>query len=226
MSVSLVVMTDGRDDVLARTIASAREMLEGEIAHRIMHDDSGDHFHRRRLMAEYPDFAHIGKGDRRGFGGAYRHTFEWLDSNRAELADYVFLLEDDFTFNRPVELFSMQGVLERNPDVVQIALRRQAWSATERLAGGVIEQHPEAYAERRDHLGNAWLEHRLFFTTNPSMFRRTLCRREWPAGAQSEGLFGHGIIRDDPDAVFAYWGTRDDTPWVEHIGDERAGKGY
>ena len=32
MSVSLVVMTDGRDDVLARTIASAREMLEGELA--------------------------------------------------------------------------------------------------------------------------------------------------------------------------------------------------
>lgn len=224
MSTILVVMTDGRDHVLERTIRSAQESIHGEIVERWIHDDTGDDAHRSALADYFPDFEVKGAGPRRGFGGAYHYTFELLRERSG--VDYVFMLEDDFVFNRPIELFSMQGVLDRNRDLVQLALRRQAWSENEKLAGGVIEQHPEAYAERRDHFGNAWLEHRQFFTTNPSLFRRTLCRREWPWQARSEGLFTHEILRDDPDAVFGYWGTRDDPPWVEHIGEVRNGKGY
>lgn len=224
MSVALLVITDGRRDCIAQTIPSALANLNGPVTRRVIYDDSGTDEHTEWLRIEFPTFEVITHPmGRQGFGGAIRTAWAHVGVGPER---FVLHCEDDFTFNRPVDLNAMVDVLDEQPHLVQLALRRQPWNDHERLAGGVVEQHPDAYIEETDSAGRTWLEHRLYFTTNPSLYRRSLCLTEWPEGADSEGHFGHRIIQADPDAMFAFWGARDSGEWVHHIGTERVGIGY
>jgi hypothetical protein len=125
-----------------------------------------------------------------------------------------------------VYLDALADVLEVNPQLSQLALRRQPWNAAERRAGGVVEQHPQDYEDRvsgarRYH----WLEHRRFWTTNPSLIpRRTFDLLNWPAVNQSEGWFSEQVRQAG--MTFGYWGARASGEWVNHIGHERTGTGY
>lgn len=230
MSIALLVITDGRDDYLHHCLTSARQHLHGPISERWMFDDTGDDPYRARLAATHDDFTHINAGPRQGFGGAIAAAWAWLllHSN----AQWVFHLEQDFVLTCAVDLAAIADVLTQRPHLAQMALRRQAWSAQEHAAGGVVECQPTAYTEYRDTDGHAWLEHRLFFTTNPSLYRRELCVTGWPAGAQSEGHFSHHLLRNGAGAVpgdavkYGYWGARDSGIWTQHIGHRRAGIGY
>lgn len=230
--IALLVITDGRAHI-GETIASARAHLIGPVSERVIYDDTGDPERAAELHARFPDFAVVQHPQgRQGFGGAIRAAWHFLQRNSR--APFVFHLEDDFTFNRPVPLVPMAHVLDSHPHIVQMALRRQPWNAEERAAGGVVEQHPDDYTEVtwRTALGNGamtpeyrWLEHRKFFTTNPSLYRRSLCLQHWPRGAHSEGRFTHQLLAS-PKIRFAFWGGRDSGEAVTHIGHERAGVGY
>jgi hypothetical protein len=223
MSIALVVMGDGRDDYLGPAVASAHINLRGPIIERWMHDDTGSDTYRHGLAQRFPTFTHLGDGERRGFGGAISYVWDWLAAHSD--ARWVLHLEADFIINRPVDLVEMSEVLEARPYLTQMALRRQSWNAAERAAGGVVEQHPDAYTEVSD--GPAvWLEHRRFWTTNPCLFPRDLCRRGWPTGAESEGRFGINLFQSDPALRAGFWGARHEPPWVEHIGQQRVGHGY
>lgn len=217
----LLVMTDGRLDCIEQTIESARTNLDGEVTYKVIHDDTADDQHRDRLREMFPDFEVIGQQRRMGFGGAIQSAWGNI---KARPERFVFHLEDDFTFNEPIDTPAMAHVLDRNPDIVQMALRRQPWNPSELAAGGVIECAPEAYIECSDGLSD-WLEHRLFFTTNPSVYRRTLTDKGWPAGDHSEGVFTRQLL-DGPGVRFGYWGRRTDAPKVHHIGEHRTGTGY
>lgn len=227
--IALLVITDGREDYLSDCVASAMAHLCGPITERVMYDDTGDDNYRRSLADRYPTFRHINAGSRQGFGGAIRAAWSYLAEHSA--TRWVFHLEQDFTFNRPVDLAAMGRVLHDNPHLVQLALRRQPWSDHEVVAGGVVEQHPDAYAEHHSAFGS-WLEHRLFFTTNPSLYRRSLCSTTWPEGGNSEGHYSHHLLQagspevDGERVRFGYWGTRDSGEAVHHIGHQRAGAGY
>lgn len=236
-TIALLVMTDGRDGLLERTIASARENLRGNVTERWIHDDGGGSLHGAYLDHQYPDFCRVPSHEwRRGFGGAIDAA--WRHLARYSTADYVFHLEDDFTFNRIVDLDAMAKVLINTPKLAQMALRRQAWNDAERAAGGVIEQHPDAYAQVAmvpDRHGDemyCWLEHDLFFTTNPCLYPRrwpipsegVTVTAPWPSGPNSEGRYG--IRLREAGYRFGFWGRREDAPWVHHIGDARAGHGY
>lgn len=224
------VFTDGRRDCIERTISSAGDMLNGPITERVIHDDSGDPANRAWLEARFPDWQVIGGAQRSGFDGAIIRA--WAEIADRSLAWWVFHLEDDFIFRREVDLIAMAGVLAMQPHLVQMALRRQPVAPAEIAAGGVVECFPDEYAERSDQLGNVWLEHRLFFTTNPSVYSTDLCRLGWPFGEHSEARFTARLLRDGysdatPDAVrFGYWGSRDSGEAVEHIGAHRVGTRY
>ena len=194
MSVCLLFITDGRP-YAAQTLASAAEMLPPLDCCAIV--DDTDH--------------------RLGFGGAIRAGWELVLRTNA---DYVFHLEDDFTFERPVPIEQMQQVLATKPNLAQMALKRQPWNESEKAAGGIIEQHPGDFTEVR----GAWTEHRRFFTTNPCLYPRWLCEKGWPEGAESEGRFTHQLLGDG--FRFALWGAKADPPWVRHIGERREGHGY
>ena len=218
-------MTDGRRDCIRQTIPSALSSLSGPVTHRIIHDDSGDPTYREWLATEFPTFDLIGPPNgRSGFGGAIDSAWKWIDENVSD-ARYVFHLEDDFTFRRDVDLVDLAVLLDLCPEVVQVALRRQPWNDAEKAAGGVVESNPDAYTDCEVG-GLRYLTHRLYFTTNPSLYRRKLCGIGWPDGFNSEGRFAIDLFTGDPGARSAYWGARDSGEWVTHIGTERIGTGY
>lgn len=229
--IAVVVITDGRDEYLRESVRSAMANLAGPITEWWMYDDTGDNVYREGLARRYPTFTHFHEGPRQGFGGAIRAV--WARLRTASTVDYVFHLEADFTFNRRVDLGELAAVLADRPQLAQMALIRQAWNPEERAAGGLIARYPEAYQPAGDAAGRLWLEHRLFWTTNPSLYRKQVCDLDWPGGVRSEGHFTFQLLRDGlPGGVagdevrFGYWGRPEDGPWVEHIGQERAGHGY
>lgn len=227
--IALLVITDGREDYLTECVLSAMAHLDGPISERWMYDDTGDDEYRAELARRWPQFAHINAGPRQGFGGAIRAA--WAHLLTESDARYVFHLEQDFTFNRVVDLDAIAATLHGHPHLAQLALRRQPWNDHETAAGGVVEQHPDSYSDHHGPHGD-WLEHRLFFTTNPSLYRRTLCRTEWPEGGNSEGHYTHHLLQHGtPEASgesvrFGFWGTRASGEAVHHIGHQRAGVGY
>lgn len=219
--IALLVMTDGRDNMLERTLAQP-EFLNGLITERWIHDDTGHEYHRTDLARRFPGFTVIGSGKRRGFGGAIRYAWDVLaERSRAEL---VLHWEDDFIAAGLLDLYGMACVLKDYPHLAQMALKRQPWGPAEEAAGGFMAMHPDAYTPRTDGALH-WLEQRLFWTTNPSLYRRSLCERGWPAGRRSETAFGASLLAD-PSVAFGYWGRLDDPPLVEHIGAQRVGHGY
>jgi hypothetical protein len=198
VSVCLLLIGDGRDEYRARTLASLAEMVP-----------PCDHF------VEIDDREH-----RLGFAGAVQAGWELVLETGAR---WVFHLEADFTFNRPVDLGAMGRVLEREPLLAQLVLKRQPWNEQETAAGGIVEQHPDEYLERLAGVA-VWTEHRRFFSTNPSLYSAAICRRAWPQTPSSEGVFTHRLLADG--YRFAFWGGKYDPPVVHHIGEARAGRGY
>jgi hypothetical protein len=71
--------------------------------------------------------------------------------------------------------------------------------------------------------GDARLEHRLFWTANPSVFRKSITDTPWPHGHHSETLFGKHLLKDQR-VRFAFWGSGEEL--TRHIGEVRAGSGY
>jgi hypothetical protein len=228
--IAVMIITDGRRDYIARTIASAANRLRGPIGEWWIYDDSGDPANRAWLAEMWPNMRHISHTDgRQGFGGAIRYAWNTLREQSA--CDHVFHLEDDFTFNREIPLDDMAEILAQHPELAQLALRRQAWNSEERAAGGVVEVRPDEFSQTSRWLRDGhvvdWLEHRLFWTTNPALFRRDLLDRfEWPDAMHSEGLFTREILAADSENRFGYWGGRDSGEWVHHIGENRIGTGY
>lgn len=197
MSVDLLIITDGRSDYLWRMRESLQRVTgwQGELTI----DDSSHQL---------------------GFAGAIQRAWDLLLS--VSQADYVFHVEDDFVFRRDVDLLEMVDVMERHPHIAQMALMRQPWSPEEKRAGGFVALDPDAYIEVSDG-EHAWLEHRKFWTTNPAIYRRSLCKRGWPDAPRSEAKFGDHLFLDSQ-VRCAFWGAGE--VWVEHIGTERAGTGY
>ena len=218
--ITLLAMTDGRDDVLAETLPVAMR----HVPHRnlVIHDDTGDLDHQAQLAAKFPTAEVIGGAERRGFGGAIQAAWQHLTRTPNP---FVVHLEDDFVLNRPLDWFTLAHVLDTHPHLVQLALRRQPWNAEEHAAGGIVEQHPDDYTER-SYADKTWLEHTRFFTTNPSIYRRSLCVEGWPTGENSEGRCGIDLLARHPEWRFGFWGSKDSGEWCEHVGHERVGTGY
>lgn len=221
--IALIVMTDGRREYLTQTLAGIDANLVGPITTRVIYDDSGDADHRDWLLKTFPLYDVWWHHERLGFAGAYRSMWSSLRGYGRE--PFIFSIEDDIVITRPVNLLELATVLAGRPHLAQMALRRQPWNDTERAAGGVVEANPDGYQEMTNG-PDTWLEHRLFWTTNASLYRRDLVDRyDWPEGPESEGHFSATLFAD-PVVRSGYWGARDSGAWVEHIGTERVGSGY
>lgn len=222
--IACFVITDGRTNVLKRTIASLHDQA-GPFSELYLYDDSGHAGQRKLLRERYPEFTLIEHptGERQGFGGAIRTV--WAHLREHSQADHIFHMEDDFIFQFGVDLNDLVTILSYRPNLAQIAYVRQAWNPIEKAAGGVLEVSPEAFDQHEDVTGRRWVEHDKFFTTNPSLYRRSLIEMfDWPEGDQSEGMFS--IELRDAGYNFAYWGSHGDMPVVWHIGEHRHGIGY
>lgn len=234
--ITLLLMTNGRKDCISRTVASVNNRLVGPITKVVINDDSNDHYYYNWLLDNIRfcnrDIisVEILRSNGLGFGGAIDNAWEYLyltDKN-----PFVFHLEDDFTFNQRTDLIYLANCLYVNRHLAQLALKRQPCGADEIAIGGFMEKNPEDFIDCSAH-GMNWIEQRLFFTTNPSLYKRQLIEVDWPVCAQSEGHFGfklkeHGLpwgVKGE-DVRFGYWGKRSDAPMVHHIGNTRTGFGY
>lgn len=227
--IRLLVMTDGRRECIARTVPEFLDRFDRPdlLSELVIHDDSGDPEYAAWLAHVFAPsgFEIVSTAGRSGFGGAIRSA--WQHTRATSSARFVFHLEDDFVPTRTVPLADMVRVLDHHPHLVQIALRRQPWNAAEHAAGGIVELHPGDYVDAQGIDGIEWLEHRRFFTTNPSLYRVELVREtEWPEGEQSEGRYGIELVARSEVEPFAFYGRRDSGEWVEHIGVARVGTGY
>jgi hypothetical protein len=215
-SFALAVTTDGRSDYLLQAIDSLRVSLDPWPEWRYMLDDSGDPAYTAMLVRCYPDFPIAAHSPRRGLAAAVGSVWRMALETSAR---YVFHAEDDFTYREPVDLVGMARVLEENPHLAQVVLKRQPWSEEEIAAGGQIEVAPEEYADRK-----GFVEHRRLFSLNPSLIRREaieLALTEPGDGLErgiTDTLLRHGYS-------FAYWGARKDPPRCWHIGERRS-EGY
>lgn len=214
--ISLLVFTNGRRECLRRTIESARAMLDGPIGYRLMVDDACDPMFAAHLDETYPDFHRVHHATRAGFAGAIQSGW----NHAPECFEWIFHLEDDFVFQRRVDLRAMIETLDPDPKLVQLALKRQPWNEIERERGTVYRDGFEQHEKPHPHI-----RQRAYFTTNPSLYHRRLTAKGWPQCPQSEGIFTHRLLAD-VDVRFGYWGRLDDAPWVEHVGDQRVGTGY
>lgn len=226
----LTITTDGRKDCLERTIESLSQRVAGVDGPRVIVDDSGDVAYRRWLRETYEPqgFTVIYHAeDRLGQDHALAKTWAFLGRSHLfgterDLHPWVFFCEDDFLFERDVDLTEMVAVLEARPYLAQMALLRQPWFPGEVKAGGIIERDPDEYTRVGDG-DREWFEHRLWFTLNPCLVRRSLCAVERPVGRRHEWRFSRQLCAD-PETRFGIWG--DGTPWVTHIGEKRVGSGY
>ncbi|HYJ21626.1 MAG TPA: hypothetical protein VEW07_06360 [Solirubrobacterales bacterium] len=198
MSVCLLVIDDGREDYLERCLESA--------AHNLPPMDAC-------VMVSDPDHE-------LGFAGAVQAGWEGVLETGCE---WVFHLESDFVFTCPVDLPKMQAVVEQFPEIAQVALRRQAWNEAEKAAGGIVALDPRSFRTATCSTGY-FTEHRKFFTTNPSLYRASLCERGWPQVPRSEGILTHELLSEG--RSFAFIGPAPEPPRCWHIGETRTGTGY
>lgn len=198
MTVCLLRIGDGRDDIHNQSWDSAKRYLHCDYAVTV--DDRTHDL---------------------GFAGAIQQGWDMcLDTG----ADWIVHLELDFTFNQPFDLYRVIRVLDAHPELAQIVLKRQAWNEQEKQAGGIVEQWPDEYTERTEG-ADTWTEHRLFWSTNVSVYSSRFCRLGWPQEPESERRFTERLLKD-PHLRFAFWGGKFDPPLIHHIGECRTGRGY
>ena len=218
--VAVMILTHGRRDCIAQTIPSAQKNLRGApIVRWVICDDSGDIEYQAWLRLNFPE-CELVTGPPGGFSGNVRRMW---DAALGTGQEWIFWLEDDFTFNAPVPLQEMMLTLHEDPDLCQIMLKRQPWFEPELEAGGFMERHPDRYTEVRRG-DRVWMEHQEGYFTNPHLTRRSfMARHEWPRGDGSEAKFGRSVITGPRRS--AVWGRLRDEPAVHHFG-ERNGTGY
>ncbi len=226
--VTLVVHTGGeaetwpdRREYLIRSLASLNERVTGPIVQRVIYSDWGpDVLEDLTSIATSNAFYIAGPDRHLGYTDSTRAMWRYL-RDRAR-GQYIFAVEDDFTYDRDVDLNPMIRTLVAEPHLRQLALLRAAAYPREHEAGGVL-QSLKTETVLRNGRPFPFVEHRDHWTANPSLFKRTLTATPWPQGSSSERKFGDLILKDK-DAAFAYWGSGES--WITHIGEVRAGTTY
>lgn len=223
----LTIATSGRRDCFDRTVDSFFRMVEPSPAAIYVWDD-GRKTGVQQGLTDTPLHAPrvVVDGTRRAKGFCEATGRCWdAAAELWETHPWVFHLEDDFEFTRRVDLEQIAHVLYLEPTVLQMALMRDPVNEIEKAAGGLVLSRPGEFTRMGHGGGNAWLRHRSYWTTNPSLFRTSFARSyPWPRGEeQCEGNFFQRLRLAEPDAFFGAWGVGD--PWVRHIGT-RAGFGY
>lgn len=230
--ITLLVMTDGRGEYLQGTLSSFDEMVKGTITRKVIHDDSGDPEYSTFLQTMHWGCEIIG-GERVGYAGAVQRAWKYLDL-KPDGNRFTFHLEDDFVFNRPVDLDEIAEFMDEHWWLAQMALRRGRWGREER---GFVEDMPSAYEEMKTVAWapeHRWIEHRNYYTMTPHLYRSKLRLVPWPSGEGSEIHYKDRLLQQGlpwnvlPGHVkFGFWGgVEDGANAVTHIGEERRGYGY
>jgi hypothetical protein len=157
-----------------------------------------------------------------GMAGAVQAAWDWALSTGA---DFLLHVEEDFLFHRPVPVEDLITILDNNPQLAQVVLKRQPWSPEEHQAGGIPQLYPDRYDDRECH-GIKWLETNWLFSLNPCLIPRRVLELGWPSGpigVGNESGMTEKLV--DKGYSFGLYGTREDDPMCIHVGAMR-GEGW
>lgn len=210
--VSLVVITDGRQDCINSTIDRLNSILSYKFFEKIIINDSANPAYNNYLSKRFTDFKIVFHETRRGLAGAVQSA--WVSYSKE--TDYIFHLEDDFLLEEELNIEHMIYLLEQNKHLVQMALVRAPVNPPEEQVGGFVFQHLEDY-----HQKNEYFEHQRLFTLNPSIYPVSTAEIGWPDhGGETE--FTNKVHSIDPKKKFGFYGNIYDKPKVTHIGGRRS----
>jgi hypothetical protein len=210
--VSLVVITDGRQSCIEQTIDRFNEVINYHFFEKLIINDSGDYRYHQFLVNKFPGFDVVSHEKRRGLAGAVQSAWESVNPE----VDYVLHLEDDFLFEKSIDIDHMASLLKENSDLVQMALVRASVNPPEEEVGGFVFQHLEDYHQKDD-----YFEHSRLFTLNPCLYPMSTVKMGWPDhGGESE--FTAKVHSINQDYKFGFYGQIYDKPLVTHIGGRRS----
>lgn len=213
--ITLLIMTHNRKDTLAKTIESLNRYLYGRVDRRVIHSDARDPAYNDWLTQFTPEYELMINEGTHGFGPAIQNAWSELHDS-----DYILHWEDDFVLKEKLNVDFLRWILTTQPDLAQIALKRQPWNEVEKSAGGIVESDPDSYIEVTQY-GYTITKHDKFFTTNPCLYNKSIIDIGWPTTKHSEGIFS--ISMRERGLKSAFFGGKFDPPKVEHIGYDRAG---
>lgn len=218
MTVALIIVTDGRGELLVRTTRALQEHLIGTLDYSLIIDDSGDTRYAQWLDSLYPSFQIVHHVNRRGFAGAVISAWENIPP-----CDFVLTCEDDMVLREDIRITDLITILAGNPQLSQVVLKRQAWNEHEVAAGGIVEMHPTDYTNMETG-GVKWAHHHRHYSTNVNLMPYAITRLGWPNVEHSEGMFGAKLR--EYGYSFGMLGHKFDAPKVKHIGTQRIGVFY
>lgn len=215
---TLLIMTNGRREYFER-MRSTLGKLHGNFTRTLVHDDSGDSGYQTWLKGLGSEVVTTNK-----IGFIRAMTSAW-DAVKQDSNEWVFHLEEDFLIMEDINVDTMITVLKSHTYLAQMVLLRSPIAGRELKKGGIIAAHPDRYKDKTDGT-NCWVEHRVGFSCNPSIYRKSLIHEHpWPTIPNSERQYGHVLLKN-PDVKFAYWGKSTGAPKVMHIGKVRSGFNY
>jgi hypothetical protein len=210
--ISLVVITDGRQSCIEQTIDRFNEIINYHFFEKLIINDSGDPRYHEFLVKRFPKFNVISHEQRRGLAGAVQSAWDSVSKD----SDYVFHLEDDFIFNKYIDISHLAFLLRKNSHLIQMALVRAPVNPPEEEVGGFVFQHLADYSQKED-----YFEHGRLFTLNPCLYPMSTVKMGWPDhGGESE--FTTKVHSINNDYRFGFYGNIYDEPLVTHIGGRRS----
>lgn len=208
MTIGLLVITDGRAEYLEQMWASL-DPHSLDLGPFVLVDDSGDPDYNKQVEDWLKPDHFVAHPHRRGLAAAVESGWERM---RRLHVDYVFHVEEDFTFPQPPAIKDMVELLEADPWLAQVCLIRQPWSPIEQQFGTLL-MRPELYEQR-----DGWIEHCAVFSLNPCVYPARVMFGGWPAeneAGMTQRLAAEGYH-------FGYLGEIDDPPRCIHIGARRS----
>lgn len=219
--VALVIISDGRG-YLAESIPSLIEHADPSwFDSCVIVNDSGDDHdpHSRRAFTRLGRWHGVestyllNHPARLGGAAAIGTAWGFVKFNQF---DYVFHLEEDFTFTERIPLPEMVSVLDADPSLANIVLRRQPHGMEG--PGGYVGDDPAAHVQHVRE-GVPYMVHDKGFWLSPGVYPASIAARGWPPHGHEHDFSAK--LRADG-YRFAVYGTHDDPPRVTHTGDRRA----
>ena len=207
--ITCLIITDGRAEYLLRMLLSLDPDLFDA---RVLIDDSGDPDYGEWLDRIFDDTETVvlHQHGRQGLVAAVNSAWTYLQETDT---DFVFHVEEDFVFPTTPPIKEMIALLEADPTLANIVLKRQAWNPVEMAAGGIIEANPHLYEDRENYLA-----HREVFSLNPCIYRAEIMGYRMGEAGESDLT----TLLVEAGWHFGIFGSRDDFPRCEHIGARRS----
>lgn len=218
MKICIIILTDGRNDYLARTLESLETNVvfpQDASIYKILVDDwpvDREEKVIKKLAKKYKVDKVVLNDENIGIDKTVQKAWSLIP----EGTDYIWHQENDFEYLNPVNVSEMIQVLE-NPTIVQVALVRQPWFADEKDAGSLLKTRPARF--RQASVSNIDVViHRDHFTHNPSIYKAKWIEQ---MEGYSEYKFKDLLLSKNGVLYFAYLGKLEDSHTILHIGERK-----